>query len=147
VLRLHDDIAQLPRPSIYRGLRRWRSIWSGRAGGQKQGRIMAQWVRVLSRGELTGDDLTAVKSHGDAIAVFGYVAQGQEAAVHRRAYLLKPPSRGVRRESSEWSPAHRRRKFTCPAILSGSHKRESGRRQHESSRREVAVDEQAALAT
>jgi hypothetical protein len=38
--------------------------------------------------------LTAVKSHGDATAVFGYMAQGQEAAVHRRAYLLKPPSRG-----------------------------------------------------
>jgi hypothetical protein len=38
---------------------------------------MAQWVRVLSRGELTGDDLTAVKSHGDATEVFGYVAQGR----------------------------------------------------------------------
>jgi hypothetical protein len=58
---------------------------------------MAQWVRVLSRGELTDDDLTAVKSHGDAIEVFGYVAQGREAAVHRRAYLLQPQSRGVRR--------------------------------------------------
>jgi hypothetical protein len=81
VLRLHDDIAQLPRPSIYRGLRRWRSIWPGRASGQKQGRTLAQWVRVLSRGELTSDDLTAVKSHGDAIGVFGYVAHGRATVV------------------------------------------------------------------
>jgi hypothetical protein len=81
VLRLQDDIAQLPRPSIYRGLRRWCSIWPGRAGGRKQGRIMAQSVRVLSRGELTGDDLTAVKSHGDATEVFGYVAQGRATGV------------------------------------------------------------------
>jgi hypothetical protein len=42
---------------------------------------MAQWVRVLSRGELTGDDLTAVKSHDDAVEVFGYVAQGRATVV------------------------------------------------------------------
>jgi hypothetical protein len=42
---------------------------------------MAQWVRVLSRGELTGDDLMAVKSHGDATEVFGYVAQGRAMGV------------------------------------------------------------------
>ena len=28
---------------------------------------MAQWIRVHSRGELTGNDLTAVRSHGDAV--------------------------------------------------------------------------------
>ena len=28
---------------------------------------MAQWIRVHSRGELTGDYLTAVRSHGDAV--------------------------------------------------------------------------------
>jgi hypothetical protein len=81
VLWLHDDIPQLPRPSIYRGLRWWRSIWPGRAGNRKQGRIMAQWVRVLSRGELTGNDLTTVKSHSDATEVFGYVAQGRATGV------------------------------------------------------------------
>jgi hypothetical protein len=42
---------------------------------------MAQWVRVLSRGKLTGDDLTAVKSHGDVTEVFGYVAQGRATGV------------------------------------------------------------------
>jgi hypothetical protein len=60
VRRLRDDLAQQARPSIYRGLRQWRSIWPDRAGGRKQGRTMAQWVRVLSRGELTGDDWTAI---------------------------------------------------------------------------------------
>jgi hypothetical protein len=44
---------------------------------------MAQWVRVPSRGKLTGVDLTVVKSHGDATEVFGYVAQDRATAVHR----------------------------------------------------------------
>jgi hypothetical protein len=49
---------------------------------------MAQWVRVLSRGELTGVDLTVVKSHGDATEVFGYVAQDRATAVHQRALRI-----------------------------------------------------------
>jgi hypothetical protein len=53
-----------------------------------------QWFRVLSRGELTGVDLTVVKRHGDTMEVFEYVAQDRATAVHRRAYRLKPQGRG-----------------------------------------------------
>jgi hypothetical protein len=40
VLRLHDDIAQLPRPSIYRGHRRWPGIWRRTRGGRRRGRAL-----------------------------------------------------------------------------------------------------------
>jgi hypothetical protein len=76
-------------------------------GGRRKGRALAHWVRVLSRGELTGVDLTVVKRHGDTTEVFGYVAQDRATAVHRRAYRLKPQGRGeVRWGSPEWRPAH-----------------------------------------
>jgi hypothetical protein len=37
------------------------------------------------------------KVHCDTVETLGYVAQGRKMAVHRRAYLLKPQSRAVRR--------------------------------------------------
>jgi hypothetical protein len=46
-------------------------------------------------------------NHGGAVARLGHAAQGRATAVHRRAYLLKPQSRGkYGGESSEWCPAH-----------------------------------------
>jgi hypothetical protein len=89
-----DDLAELVGASIYRAQRRWLEIRMIMHGGRRKGRALVQWFRVLSRGELTGDDLTAVRSHDDATGVFGYVAQGRATAVLRRAYLLKPQSRG-----------------------------------------------------
>jgi hypothetical protein len=134
VLRLHDDIAQLPRPSIYRGLRRWRSIWPGRAGGWRQRWNMAQWVRVLSRGELTGDDWTAVASYGVALERQSHATQGREAAVHRRSYLRQPQSRGIRRWVTGVTSSSPATRILNPMTLSIHPECESWRRWHESRR-------------
>ena len=56
---------------------------------------MARWIRVHSRGELTGDDLTAVRSHGDAVERQSHAAQAREAAVHRRAYRSSRKAEGA----------------------------------------------------
>jgi hypothetical protein len=60
--------------SIYRAREWWPRIWATTRDGQRKKKALAQRLRVLSRGELTGDDLTAVKCHGDATEVLGYVA-------------------------------------------------------------------------
>jgi hypothetical protein len=38
-------------------------------------------VRVHSRGELTGDDGTAIGSHGDAVEMLGHVVQGRATVI------------------------------------------------------------------
>jgi hypothetical protein len=48
VLWFRDDIAQLTRPSIYRGLKRWCSIWPSSAGGRRGVRVLVQRNRWLS---------------------------------------------------------------------------------------------------
>jgi hypothetical protein len=102
--------------------------------------------RVLRRGNFTGDDETAIGSHDDATGVLGYVAQGRAMAVHRRVLstpAAKPKGAVVSHQSDYQLTGGN---FFYPARLSVSPQRESGRRQHESSRREVTGDEQAALA-
>jgi hypothetical protein len=74
VQKLLDYMTELRARSIYRARERWPRIWATTCGGQRKKKALAQRLRVLSRGELTGDVLTAVKSHGDATEVLGYVA-------------------------------------------------------------------------
>ena len=69
-----DDLAELVGASIYRESERWPGILMATRGGRRKKKALAQRLRVLSRGELTSDDLTTVKSHGDATEVLGYVA-------------------------------------------------------------------------
>jgi hypothetical protein len=45
---------------------------------------VAQWIRVHSRGELTGNDLTAVRSHGDAV---------ESKATRRKAGRRRSPAK------------------------------------------------------
>jgi hypothetical protein len=81
VLRLRDNIAQLTRPSIYRGLKRWCSIWPSSVGGRRGGRVLAQRIRVPRRGSYSGDKRRARAGHGDAVERYRHAAQGREAAV------------------------------------------------------------------
>jgi hypothetical protein len=60
-------------------------------------RVLAQWLGVQRRGNYSGEPRRVTKVHGDTVETLGYVAQGRKTAVHRRAYLLKPQSKGVRR--------------------------------------------------
>jgi hypothetical protein len=80
-----DDLVGLVEGSIYREQERRPGILMVTRGSRRRKKLLAQWVRVLSRGELIGDDLTAVRSHDDATGVFGYVAQGRATAVLRRS--------------------------------------------------------------
>jgi hypothetical protein len=50
-------------------------------------------VRVSGRGELTGDDGTAIRSHGDAVERLGHAAD-TEMARRRRAALSTAVSKG-----------------------------------------------------
>jgi hypothetical protein len=61
---VRDNVVELAAGSIYRRSERWWSIWPSRAGGRRWGRTRVRWIRVHRRGELTGDDWTAVASHG-----------------------------------------------------------------------------------
>jgi hypothetical protein len=56
-------------------------------------KALAAWVRVHSRGELTGDDGTAIGSHGDAVERLGHAAD-TEMARRRRAALSTAVSKG-----------------------------------------------------
>jgi hypothetical protein len=50
-------------------------------------------VRVSGRGELTGDDGTAIRSHDDAVERLGHAAD-TEMAQRRRAALSTAVSKG-----------------------------------------------------
>ena len=104
---------------------------------------MAQWVRVLSRGELTDDDLTAVESHGDVMERQSHAAKGREAAVtdevigfHRGEYGTAAGI--VYRPEFIPGDVHR--------VLSTHPEHILDRRRHESRRNSVVGDEAAALA-
>jgi hypothetical protein len=93
---------------------------------------VAQWIRVHSRGELTDNDLTAVRSHGDAV---------ESKATRRKAGRWRSPAKLsalAAKQKRKTTVSHRSDvqrtavKIFYPARLSVSHERESGRRQHES---------------
>jgi hypothetical protein len=54
--------------------------WTTTRGSQRKRKSLAQWISGVYRGDLTGNDRTAKVSHGDAVNVPRYVAQGHEAA-------------------------------------------------------------------
>ena len=54
--------------------------WTTTRGGRRSRKSLAQGIRGIYRGDLTGDDRTAKVSHGDAVNVPRYVVQGREAA-------------------------------------------------------------------
>jgi hypothetical protein len=56
MLWLRDDLTELGVCSIYSILERWLLIWSRRVGGRREGRTLAQELRVFHRGRLTGDE-------------------------------------------------------------------------------------------
>jgi hypothetical protein len=56
MLWLRDDLTELGMCSIYTIPERWLPIWSWRAGGRREGRALAQSLRVFHRGMLTGDE-------------------------------------------------------------------------------------------
>ena len=53
-------------------------------------------MRVLRRGNFTGDDETAIGSHDDATGVLGYMAQGRATTVYRRAHRISTAAYTVR---------------------------------------------------
>jgi hypothetical protein len=56
MLLLRDDLTELGVCSIYSIPERWLLIWSWRAGGRREGRALAQELRVIHRGRLTDDE-------------------------------------------------------------------------------------------
>jgi hypothetical protein len=112
VLWLQDDLAQLPGPSIYRARKRWPVNRTGRAAARGRRRPRARWIRVHSRGNYSGEPRRARVSRGGAVEKLGHAAHSREAAVSGELIRFGCRARGrVRRGSSEWSPAHRRRGF------------------------------------
>jgi hypothetical protein len=49
-------LAELQEAAIYRTQWWWRSIWQRSAGSRREGRLLAQWIRVFRRGDFTGDE-------------------------------------------------------------------------------------------
>jgi hypothetical protein len=81
VLWFCDDIAQLTRPSIYRGRKQRRSIWPISAGGRRGERVLALRIRVPRRGRYSGDQRRVRAGYGDAVERYRHTARGREAAV------------------------------------------------------------------
>jgi hypothetical protein len=77
VLWLRDDLTELEVCSIYSILERWLLIWAWRAGGRREGRLLAQGIRGFHRGKVTGDERTCFSGllrHGNALS---HVAHGR----------------------------------------------------------------------
>jgi hypothetical protein len=53
-----------------------------------------QWIRGLYRGSHSGDRREAKVNHGDAVARFGHVAQGQTTAVAGELISTSRKARG-----------------------------------------------------
>jgi hypothetical protein len=53
---LHDNMAQLTWPSIYRIAKRWPGIWTKTRGGRGNKKLLARGISVFRRGELTGNE-------------------------------------------------------------------------------------------
>jgi hypothetical protein len=71
---------ELTAASIYSRQERRPVNWTTTHGGRRSRKSLAQGIRGIYRGDLTGDDRTTKVSHGDAVNVPRYVAQGREAA-------------------------------------------------------------------
>jgi hypothetical protein len=77
VLWLRDDLTELEVCSIYSIPERWLLIWAWRAGGQREGRLLAQGIHGFHRGKVTGDEQTrfsGLLQHGNALR---HVAHGR----------------------------------------------------------------------
>jgi hypothetical protein len=58
VLWLRDYLTELAMCSIYSVQERWLPILEWRAGGRREGRLLAQGIRGYHRGKVTGDEQT-----------------------------------------------------------------------------------------
>jgi hypothetical protein len=74
-----DFPTELTVASIYSRQERWQVNWTTTRGGRRYRKSLAQWIRGVYRGDLTGDDRTAKVSHDNVVNVPRYVAQGREA--------------------------------------------------------------------
>jgi hypothetical protein len=98
--------------SIYSEGKRWPVNLERTRGGRRWRRPRARWIRVHSRGNYSGEPRRARVSHGGAVESASHAAHDREAAVSGELIRFGCRARGkIRRESSEWSPAHRRRGF------------------------------------
>jgi hypothetical protein len=75
-----DYPTELTAASIYSRQERWPVNWTTTRGGRRSRKSLAQGIRGIYRGDLTGGDRTAKASHSDAVNVPRYVAQCREAA-------------------------------------------------------------------
>jgi hypothetical protein len=64
-------------------------------GGQRKKKALAQRLGVQCCGNYSGEPRRARVSRGDAVERCRHAAQDRATAVHRRAYLLKPQSKGA----------------------------------------------------
>ena len=105
-----------------------------------------QWLRVLSRGDGSGDQRRARVSHDDAVDGQRHAAGNDEGLTTVRTLSTGGEQGGRDYGWPEWRPAHRRRRSPYPAMLSIRPGHESRRRQHESRRREPSAVRTAVLA-
>jgi hypothetical protein len=87
---LHGNLAQQPRSSIYRRVKRW-PVNLGRTRGGRKWRRRARWIRVQWRGSCSGDQQGAGVSRGDAVERGKHAAQGRKAAVTGGEIFLPRP--------------------------------------------------------
>jgi hypothetical protein len=76
-----DYPTELTAGSIYSSHERWLGNWTKRRGGRRRRKLLAQLIRGLYRGGLTGDDRMANVSHGGEVIVPRHVAPGRQAAI------------------------------------------------------------------
>jgi hypothetical protein len=131
-----DDLAELVVASIYRERQRWPGISVVTRDGRRRGRSLAQVLSVrspwLASLRWTEDYSGSQRSSG------GARVRGTKPCddCHRRAYLLRPQSKGGTAVSHR---SHLQANSYYLAALSGHRWRKSQRRRHESRRRSSAV--------
>jgi hypothetical protein len=127
--------------SIYRLRGRWPVNRAITRGGRERNRHWRAWVRVHSRGELTGDDGTVVRGHGDAVDGQRHAANNDDGTTAVSPFIHGGEQGGEYHGWPGWSPAHRQRRFFYPAALSTPSEHQSWRRRHESRRQVTGGDD------
>jgi hypothetical protein len=113
-----DYPTELTAASIYSRQERWLVNWTTTRGGRRSRKSLVQGIRGIYRGDLTGGDRMAKVSHGDAVNVPRYVAQGREAATSDELIRRGRGKLGTMAGVNYWPEHIRGVIFTDPLALS-----------------------------
>jgi hypothetical protein len=111
-----DYPTELTAGSIYSRHERWSGNWTKTRGGQRRRKLLAQLIRGLYCGGLTGDDRMANVNHGGEVIVPRHVAPDHEESISGEPIQGGRDMLGYGGRSKIAAGVHPRRYFLPPAL-------------------------------